>query len=292
MRRTSVLAGVSGLVLAASALAQFSGNANPTIFLPADGGIAAMTVAYHPGFKQYYGSGGGNPSNPGYVWDASGNLLQGGGYGNPVGIDVRSWNWNPNTGKLEILPYGVNFGAYALSNPNLDGSGLLTGSNTSILGSMPGIPDSQTSAAYDPSRDVYQARETGSNVVRQVSHSTGNQVGSISLDFGAAGISAGQLNEYNVSYDPAHDLVAVQDYSASPDVVYMFHATNGSFAGSNTLAADTPYPYYNGSFANGQYFQWTGQGWNGYKMVNVPGPASAGLLGLSGLVAARRRRTA
>jgi len=291
MKRTSALAAASGLMLAASALAQFSGNGIPTVFLPADQGIAAMTVAYHPGFKQYYGSGGGSPSNPGYVWSSSGTLLQGGGYGNPVGIDVRAWNWNPNTNQLEILPYGVQGGVYALSTPNLDGSGFLTGSNTSLLGSMPGIPDYQTSAAYDPSRDVYQARETGGNVVRQVSRSTGNQTGSVSLDFGAAGINAGMLNEYNVSYDPAHDLLAVQDYSASPDVVYMFHATNGSFAGSNTLAADTPYPYYNGSFSNGQYFQWTDTGWQGYKLSNVPGPASAGLLGLSGLVAARRRRT-
>lgn len=288
MRKTLMLAVATGLAFGAQALAQFSGNANPTIFLPAEPG-AAMTIAHHPGFNQYYGSGGGWPGNPGFVWDANGNQLQG---GIGVGVDVRSWNWNPNTGQLEIVPYGVQGGIYPLVTPDLDGSGLLTGNNTSLLGSMPGIPDYQTSPAYDPNRDVYQARETGSNVVRQVRHSDGAQIGSVSLDLGTAGINTGELNEYNVSYDPTHDLLAVQRYDVSPNMVYMFHATDGSFAGSNTLAYDTPYPYYNGSFANGQYFQYVNGGWQGYKFTNVPAPASAGVFGLAGLAAARRRRTA
>lgn len=289
MSKSTILAAATGLAFAAQALAQFSGNANPTIFLKADGGIAAMTVAYHPGYKQYYGSGGGWPGNPGYVWDAGGNQLQG---GMGVGVDVRAWNWNSNTGQLEILPYGVQGGVYPLTTPDLDGSGLLTGSNTTLLGSMPGIPDYQTSAAYDASRDVYQARETSTNVVRQVRRSDGAQIGSVSLDLSAAGISVGQLNEYNVSYDPDNDFLGVQRYDASPDILYLFNASTGAFEGSNNLGFDTPYPYYNGSFANGQYFQWTGDGWNGHTLVNVPAPGAAALVGIGGLVAARRRRTA
>ena len=78
----------------------------PTIFLERGPGTGStpMSVAYHPLFNYYYASNGGNPNFAAWVYDAAGNRIQDLG---ALGIDARGWNYNPNTGLLEVVAYGT-----------------------------------------------------------------------------------------------------------------------------------------------------------------------------------------
>ena len=94
--QSMIVAAFGAAAFSAAALAQFAGTANPTIFLPFSNDSTPMNVAHHPGFDQYYGSGGGFPGVLGNVWDAAGNPLQ---QNQAVNLDVIE-----ETGLSEVDP--------------------------------------------------------------------------------------------------------------------------------------------------------------------------------------------
>ena len=97
-------------------------------------GASAMSIAYHPIYKQYYGANGGNASFSGFVWNESGTLLQ---TQTPVGVDCRGINYNPATGTIEVVSYGAKTATagseYGLHVLGLTVAGLQTGTATMSL---------------------------------------------------------------------------------------------------------------------------------------------------------------
>src|SRR5688572_22845003 len=146
-----------------------------TIFLDAAGHAFSVpsTVAYHPGFDRYYTSDTGSSSRPGFVFGAAGGTpLQ---THEPLGVDPRAWNFNPNTGQLEIVTYNAVSGGTGLGllAPGVDVTGALTGTATELLPAMPGNAGSQTAPAYDALRDVFYSPDA-SNAVNVVRRSDGS----------------------------------------------------------------------------------------------------------------------
>ena len=86
-----------------------------------------MNIAWIPAFQQYYGGGGGNPSDTGRVWASNGTVVQSLA---PINSDLRSFYFNPNTGNLEETTYSANApfsSSYGMLIVGLTPAGLLTG---------------------------------------------------------------------------------------------------------------------------------------------------------------------
>lgn len=253
----------------------------PTIFLERGPGTGStpMSVAYHPLFSYYYASNGGNPSFAAWVYDAAGNRIQDLG---ALGIDARGWNYNPNTGLLEVVAFGTG----GLWEAQVDGSGLLTGVANPLLGSMPGNNGSQTMPAYDPVNDLFYSRNQD-GLVHRVSRTDGSFIDSFSLDLAAAGVTGGDLTSYAIGYDPAFELLIVAD--ATNDRALVFD-TAGAFIGASNLAMNVPTGFRMG-YANGQIFVFddSSNGWQGFEVL-IPGPGALALLAVAGLGGRRRRR--
>lgn len=291
MRKLPLAMAAIGAVayLASTVTAQVLPNGVPTIYLERGAGSQTpMNIAYHPGFDYYYGSNGGNPGYPGWVWNSSGTRIQDLA---AVNIDVRSWYYNPNTGQLEVLSYNAMGGGAqrGLIAPGVDGSGLLTGGTTTLMASVPGLISAQTMPAYDPNGDLFYSRDANNATVNVASRATGAFVSSFNLDLASAGVTGGDLTDYAMGYDPAFNLLIVTD---DPNNRALVFDTNGAYIGASALNVDVPSNYRVG-YANGQLFVFDTlrNGWQGYTIL-VPGPGAAALLGLAGLAGRRRRRTA
>lgn len=255
-------------------------NAVRTVFLSIPGGTHRSSVAYHPLFDQYYTAGIGNPGRPGYVHDSSGALLH---TEVPLNIDVRSINFNPNTGLLEVVTFAANSGSpgYGLIEAELDGSGFYTGGTTTLLASMPGNDGSQTMPAYDAARDRFYSRDSSSNV-NIVSRADGSLLGTITLDFASAGVTA--ATSYVLGYAPSEDWLIVTD--AADDTAVIFDL-NGNHVGTSALDVVVPSSYEVG-FTNGQLFVRTSDGYQGFD-IGAAGPAPSApaaipAIGVHGLV--------
>ncbi|MCB1746724.1 MAG: PEP-CTERM sorting domain-containing protein [Gammaproteobacteria bacterium] len=283
-----------GLALTSAANAvPILANGQATINLVEGGNINGSTpmgVAYHSGFNQYYASRGGSSSYSGYVWNASGTLLQN---QTPLGVDARGWNYNPNTNQMELVSYNATGGgaSFGLFNMHLDGSGLLTGANTQILGAMPGLNGNQTMPAYDATRDQFYSRNTN-GTVNIVERNDGSLFGSIALDLASAG-NPGLQGQF-IGYDPLFDVLVTLDVTNTRALV---HDLSGAFLGASQLSGFNPtQANFNAGYANGQIFVYDSQisGWRGFDIfgdaVAAPEPGTLALMGLLLPAFAGRRR--
>jgi len=287
-----VLAGFSTLTVA-SAGPVILPVATSTINLNRGAGFAgstAMNIAFHPGFNQYYGGHGGNINFSMFVWDSAGNLLQ---TFTPSGVDTRALNYNGNTGALE----DVTFNAIAGGNPSglvqmgLDGSGLFNGSNTNLLGALPGLDGSQTMPAYDSARNQFYSR-SASGTLNVVSRFNGSLLGTIPLDLVAAGSPA--LQGEFVGYDSFFDVFITLDITNQRALVHDF---TGAYLGASSIGIFNPdFTDYNVGYANGQLFAFDQQinAWRGYDLFEespLPEPSTVSLMGvaLAVLFAMRKR---
>lgn len=234
-----LVVGVSG-----NAFAQVLTDAVPTITLVVENGESG--VAYHPEFGYYYAAEIGNLDRPAWVFDIDGNLIH---TEDPINIDIRSLNYNPNTGLMEAVSYNALNGGTdrGLINAELDGSGLFTAGTATLLATMPGNLSSQTMPAYDAARDRFYSRDN-SNSVNIVDRSDGSLLGNITLDFATAG--AGSVTEYAIGYAPSQDWLIVTDDTNNTAVVFDI---NGDYVGTSNLTGDVPEDYDMG-FANNQLF--------------------------------------
>ncbi len=291
MRRATLMLLALALLSAGvgQARADFLATGVPTITLDVNG-IAGypMNVAWDPAFGQYYGAGAGSPGCSGRVWGASGNVVQ---TLTPLNDDVRSFYYNPNTGRLEMIAYGSRSGfgnpIAGVTGVGLDSSGLYTGAFTTLLNPVPGLASDQAVAAYDPGRNLVYSHDSNvsSNVVDVASRSSGGLVNTITLDLAAAGNPT--LMTYALGYDPADD--ALIDFTTSGgNRALAFSATSGAFLASVPLPGlVAPDMNYSMGFTNNQLFIWDqARGvYEGYTIsapaaAAVPEPASLTLLGL------------
>ncbi len=252
-------AAVLPVLLAGAAVAQPLDNGDPTIFLPRDGGngTTPMEVGYHPGFDRYYASNGGNPNFSVWTYDASGELVSG---PTAAGADVRSINYNSNTGDIEVVQFSNN----ELRIASLDGSGNWVDASPSA-GVIIEKPDSQSMPAYDAANDQFYAYpSSGSNTVSIISREFGGITGTITLDLAAAGIGANNLNSWSCGYLEDQGWLIVFDAVNDDAVVFDL---SGNYLGTSSLATNIEPSFRNGS-ANGQVFVFDSSrnGWQGYSL--------------------------
>jgi hypothetical protein len=259
----------------------------PTITLSGSGsGDNTGSIAFHPGFNQYYGAHAGNSSFSGHVWDINGNPLQ----STVVGTDVRSLNYNPNTGNIEIVSFDA-VDCCGLSTLGLDGSGHMTGSNPVISGALPGLNGTQSMPAYDPLTNHLYSRNVG-GTINVVDRNSGLLVNTINLNLAAAGNPNLQLQ--TLGFDSFFDVFVTIDLTNTRALV---HDINGNYLGASALPVGTPLAAsFNMGYANGQLFVTADGGsfaYHGFRIfAPVPEPASALLMSVAGLglVAKVRRR--
>ncbi|HDZ20428.1 hypothetical protein LCGC14_0161890 [marine sediment metagenome] len=250
-------------------------NAVPTVVL--NGAEPQSTIAYHPGTDKYYASDTGYLLSRGYVWDAAGTLLQ---TYTPLNIDVRAWNYNANTGNVELIANNPG----GLWTVGLGGGGLLNGSNVSTLPAMA----TSLQPAYDVNHDRFYSRNNGSNVFVR-SRVDGTFLAPITLDLAAAGSPT--LTSFFIGYDEAFDVLITVDHPNSRAMVF---ALDGSYLGASVLPViATPAMYYTG-YTNGQLFV-TNQdpfgvyGVDGFQIF-VPEPATLFVMAAAGLPLLLKRK--
>jgi hypothetical protein len=243
-------------------------DAVKTLTLPRSGGSTPMNVEFHPLLNRYYATEGGNRARPGYAWDAQGNLLN---TRNPIGVDVRSLFYNPNTGNLEVATYNAKNGgapadSYGVRIMNLNASGFFDGTTTSVLVSAPGLSDEQVMPAYDPARNTLFSR-TG-NKIHVVSRVTGARVDSVIID--TTGLGPSVLNSYALGYDSCYEVFIT--LAVNPGRV-LVHRRNGTRVGVVRLPDTTAAPgSYGMGYANGQILinaGGSGRPWIGYRIFQL-----------------------
>lgn len=230
------------------------------------------SVAYHPGFDRYYASDTGSTDRPAFVFGPGGGVpLQ---IQQPLNIDARGWNYNANTGQLEIVTFNAccEGGARGLIAPGVDGSGNLTGGTTNLLAPLPGLPDSQVAPAFNPASNVFYARETGATV-NVVSRTNGASAGTINLDFGSAGPIS--VPDDGIVYIPEEGWLGVLDQGDDELVVFDLA---GNFMANIQLDIDVTSTSRRPGYANGQLFVYdpVADQWQGYEVTTLAGGGGPG----------------
>ncbi len=261
MKNRMTCFGLSALAVAMScglAQAQLH-NGVRTVFLQSSGADwgAPMNVAWDPSRSLYYTGGGGYSSNTATVNDTSGSVLS----GIPVPGDLRAWNYNPNTGNLEMVTYAAQSGGgdYGFFSVGRDGSGYLDGTKSLVLSSMPGLADSQTMPAFDPVANVLYSGSVGSNSVNKVDRTNGSLISTINCSGGP-----GSNDTYSVGYDRDENWLMLFNNSSSS--VMVFNGTSGAYIGSATT--DIAAFFYGFGYANKQVWVYDSSrnGWQGYDI--------------------------
>lgn len=247
----------------------------PTIFLDVSGVQSTIsvpsTVTYHPGFDFYYASGTGSTNRPAFVFGSGGGAPT--HVEEPLNIDARSWNFNANTGLLEVVTFNAAAGGAGrgLIEAQTDGGGLLDGGTASLLATMPGNIGSQTAPAYDAGANVFFSRDN-SNVVNRVSRADGTLVSTLNLDFASAGITAAP--DDGIVYVPELAALGVLDELA--DTLSLFDL-GGAYLATVSLPVDLTGNSRRPGYANGQLFVWDEAltGWQGLRIVDAVQPIQA-----------------
>jgi hypothetical protein len=256
------LLGAGVMVVASAAWAQPSLLASRTIFLERGPGAGATpaAVAYHPAFEQYYASNAGSPSFAAWVYDRNGNRIQNLG---ALGIDARGWMYNPRDGKLLVNTFDSAFNGVREARVDVI-NGMLLGTSGTVLAPVPGAAGPQSMFAYNPKAHVFYSYET-SNVVNVIDAATGALAGIIMLNWAAAGVTAADVTDYAIGFDPDRDwLIQV---NATHDRALVF-SLSGAFLGASQLNVDVQ-PTYRMGYANGQLFVFdpARNGWQGFNIA-------------------------
>lgn len=297
---TFILKTVAPLVVACGFVASAAGqptvlpNGQATINLSRGTGFVGtntMALTHHPGFNQYYGGNGGSGTFSGFVWDASGTLIQ---TLTPINVDIRGVNYNANTNTIQVVTFNAIAGGApsALMDMGLTGAGLYTGSNTSVLATMPGLSSNQTMPAYDSDTNRFFSRSTGTTV-NIVSGVDGTLVSSVNLDLAPVGNPT--LKGNFLGYDSFFDVFVTLENTADPRA--FVHNLDGSFIGASQLSGVvSPPANFNSGYTNGQVFVFDSS-INSYRgfviFAPIPEPGSLLLGGLAlatGAGAVWRRR--
>ncbi|MEO0529545.1 MAG: hypothetical protein AAF266_03105 [Planctomycetota bacterium] len=259
-------------------------SARPTIDLSGSGnGVNLGSIAYHPGFGLYYGSHIGSRDYSAHVWNAQGTEVQ---TISRLGIDVRSLNFNPGTGDVEVISFDAlnSGGLYTLG---LDEAGRMTGTNPLVRGPLSGLNGRQTMPAYNAASDVFYSRGLG-ETVHIVNRRDGQLAGTIQLDLNAAG--GGSLQSQTVGFDPVHGALITVDTANERALV---HDLNGTFLGASALPTGLPLELsYNMGYANGQLFVTTAERsftYRGFQIL-VPEPTAAGIVAIATMTLLSRCR--
>lgn len=253
---------ITAFLISSGALAAPLNPAVRTIYLdPNHNFSVASSVAYHPGFDQYYTSDTGNSSYPGFVFsNLGGAAVQ---TLTPLGIDARSWFYNANTAQLELSSYNACCTGVGIVAPTVDAGGLLTGAHPVVLAApVSGLPSSQSAPSYNPTLDVLYARVSGDNV-NVVKRSDGTLDSTIVLDFASAGglSASGEV----VVYISEENALGVLDTNADDLVVFDL---SGAYLGRVNLDIDVTSASSRPGYTNGQLFVFDASrsGWQGYQV--------------------------
>jgi len=170
-----------------------------------------------------------------------------------------------------------------------------------VLASVPGMPDVQSSPAYDAVRNRLYARTWSTtppvpDAVSVINRADGSLISTVSIDTTTPGIGYPSffLSHFAVAYDPTYDVWLMLDRGHDRVVVYDLA---GAYIGASALPVgfDTP-SNYGMSVANGQLFlySYNNSAWYGFTVLaaqDVPEPATIALLGAgAGLALIIRRK--
>lgn len=256
-------------------------TAVPTIKLElgAAAGGATMAVAFYPGNGgRYYATLGGLPSQPAFVFNATGTLIQ---TQSPINVDCRGISYNWNTNALEVVAYNAKAGG-GLFQMGLTSGGNFTGTNTNVLATLSGLFDDQTMPTYDSKRNVLYSRGSTFDV-NVVNRTTGALVTTVHLDTTGLGLQVLApggvpiLPSDAIGFDSTYSCIVTLDRTRPRVLV---HRRDGSFLGASAIPAVpaiTPPSSYGMGYANGQVFIFSGTGWFGYRIFNAPNATSAGV---------------
>jgi hypothetical protein len=227
-----------------------------------------MTVAYVPGPGRYIIADGGHAAmadEQGFItskslihaYDAKGNYLNGA----KPGLNNKTVYYNPNKNRLESVTYNASSDAGFLPNCGIfsleiDKEGKLTNNADMLSGPNPAFGNAATFPSYDPTENVYYAKQGRSDSVLVVKLDKREPVGEIKLDLAAAGARFDDISDYYAAFTgiPGEEL-AVLDVDHKAVLVFDL---KGKFVGKSALPATMKLRannHFSGhGYANGMFF--------------------------------------
>jgi len=204
-----------------------------------------MSIAYVPDYSRYIIADGGlAPMPDGFGIPASPSKVHAysdkGEYLHSVkpGLDNRSIYFNQNTQRLESVTYNISSNAGFTPNTGvfafkLDGEGKLTDQTDEVTGHNPAFGSAGTMPSYNPSENVYYAKQERSNKVRVVKLDNREALKEIALDLDAAGAKTDEVSEHFVAYTGiAGEEFALLDVDHKAVLVF---DQQGKFVGKSAL---------------------------------------------------------
>ena len=238
-------AALSGASIAANAQVLPEAVAVVHIPLVAKPTSRPMSIAYVPDYSRYIIADGGlAPMPDGFGIPASPSKVHAysdkGEYLHSVkpGLDNRSIYFNQNTQRLESVTYNISSNAGFTPNTGvfafkLDGEGKLTDQTDEVTGHNPAFGSAGTMPSYNPSENVYYAKQERSNKVRVVKLDSREALKEIALDLDAAGAKTDEVSEHFVAYTGiAGEEFALLDVDHKAVLVF---DQQGKFVGKSAL---------------------------------------------------------
>ena len=238
-------AALSGACIAANAQVLPEAKAVVHIPLVAKPTSRPMSIAYVPDYSRYIIADGGlAPMPDGFGIPASPSKVHAysdkGEYLHSVkpGLDNRSIYFNQNTQRLESVTYNISSNAGFTPNTGvfafkLDGEGKLTDQTDEVTGHNPAFGSAGTMPSYNPSENVYYAKQERSNKVRVVKLDSREALKEIALDLDAAGAKTDEVSEHFVAYTGiAGEEFALLDVDHKAVLVF---DQQGKFVGKSAL---------------------------------------------------------
>jgi MYXO-CTERM domain-containing protein len=263
MNRTIVFVAALGMATAASA--QFANsNYNESMIFTDGGGSTSMTLAFDG--TNFWSATGGGQNFPMHQYDAAGNWQA---------------TYNPGPDFRSIFTDGSNVYARSFSDPTIYFQNA-PGSMVPALTLNGGFLDSQAGVVFTGSE--YIANNYGS---LDRWDAAGNYVGSTPLSgFGGMNNEANYPQGRGVAYAGGYYLTYSEGVLSAWDAAG--NRTDTTILNNAGQGFDA---HFSLSWADNKVFvvDAAGGSWRGYD-VGIPAPGAAGLLGLAGIAAGRRRR--